>query len=164
MFRTVFVVAALSVGLWVASAPPSDAASVPTIKVPKSAATLAMASADTPDLHVTNILVNGQSISQPVAPGSTVQISFDWSVPALACPNCLIQGYIGFQGTAATCFVEDPDQGSSGSFSASLTAPDKAGTFLVMVNDTADTQCDPVTSGGGGLPSIAGIVSTITVK
>src|SRR5262249_50320695 len=84
---------------------PSDAASVPTIKVPKSAATLAMASVDTPDLHVTNILVNGQSISQPVAPGSTVQISFDWSAPAHACPNCLIQGYIGFQGTAATCFV-----------------------------------------------------------
>ncbi len=58
---------------------PSDAANVPTIKVPKSAATLAMASADTPNVHFTNVLVNGRSISQPVAPGSTVQISFDWT-------------------------------------------------------------------------------------
>src|SRR5262249_28652842 len=114
--------------------------------------------------HLTNILLNGQSISQPVAPGSTVQISFDWSVPALACPTCLLQGYIGFQGTAATCFVDDPNRGSSGSFSASLTAPDKAGTFLVMVNETADTQCDPVTSGGGGLSSIAAMVSVLKVK
>ena len=123
-----------------------------------------MASADTPNLHFTNILVNGQSISQPVAPGSTVQISFNWSVPALACPSCLLQGYIGFQGTAATCFEDLTGQGGSGSFSGSLTAPDKAGTFLVMVNETDDFQCDPVTSGGGGLSSIAGVVATLKVK
>jgi hypothetical protein len=84
---------------------PSDAASVPTIKVPKSAATLAM-NIDSGDFHLANVLVNGQSISPPVAPGSTVQISFDWSLPAPGCPNCKIQGYIGFQGTAATCFAD----------------------------------------------------------
>jgi hypothetical protein len=33
-----------------------------------------------------------------------------------------------------------------------------------MVNQTAQFDCVPVTSGGGGLSSIAGIVSTIKVE
>jgi hypothetical protein len=139
-------------------------AAAATLKVPKSAATLAMGSVDSGDFHLANILVNGQSVSQPVAPGSTVQISLDWSVPAPGCPNCILQGYIGFQGAAADCFANSFPNIRSGSFSGSLTAPDKAGTFLIMVNETADFQCDAVTSGGGGLSSIAAVVTTLKVK
>jgi hypothetical protein len=142
---------------------PSDAAN---IKVPKSAATLAMGSVDSGEIHLTNIRVNGQPISQPVAPGSTVQISFDWTISVVpGCPICNIQGYIGFQGTAATCFKSlDHPPPQSGSFSGSLTTPDKAGTQLIMVNETLDNSCQPVTSGGGGLPSIAATVSVVKVK
>ena len=140
---------------------PSDAA---TLKVPKSAATLAMGSVDSGEIHLTNIRVNGQPISQPVAPGSTVQISFDWSLSEFpGCPFCNMQGYIGFQGMPAVCALSGQN-GSSGSFSGSLTAPDKAGTSLVMVNETIDFFCSSVTSGGGGLASIAATVSVLKVK
>ena len=142
---------------------PADAAKIPPIRAPKSAATLAMTSVDAGDVHLTNILVNGKSISQPVAPGSTVQISFDWSLSD-PCSGCLIEGYIGFQGTPATCFTDGVFPGTSGSFSGSLTAPDKPGTYLVMVNDTLDIQCDAITSGGGGLSSIAAYVVALKVK
>jgi hypothetical protein len=158
----ILVSAAAAVSPW-----SSDAASVPTIKVPKSAATLAMGSVDFQDIHLTNIRVNGQPISQPVAPGSTVQISFDWtfSQPP-GCPGCNLQGYIGFQGTAASCFIAAFPMPfpQTGSFSGSLTAPDQAGTQLIMVNETAAAGCQPVTSGGGGLPSIAATVSVLKVK
>jgi hypothetical protein len=147
-------------------------AATPTIKVPKSPAnpssilamTLAATSVDSGEIHLTNIRVNGQSIGQPVAPGSTVQISFDWSLSQVpGCPDCVIEGYIGFQGAAATCFVVGFD-GNGSSFSSSLTAPGKPGTYLIMVDETLDNQCDAVTSGGGGLASIAAAVVTLKVK
>ena len=140
---------------------PSEAAK---IKVPKSAATLAMTSVDSGDFHLTNILVNGQSISQPVAPGSTVQISLLWSIPAPGCPDCAIQGYIGFQGMAANCFVDSGVGFRSGSYIGSLTAPSKPGTYLLMVNETLAFGCQQVTSGGGGLSSIAAVVTAIKVR
>jgi len=145
---------------------PADAAKVAKITVPKSAATLAMASVDFQQVHLTNLRANGQSISQPVAPGSTVQISFDVSLSEVpGCPACVMQVYLGFQGTAATCFIPTGAEGDIQSRSVALTAPDKPGTYPVMVNETLENDCDPaVTSGGGGLPSIAAIVSTIKVK
>jgi len=60
---------------------------------------------------------------------------------------------------AATCFINGQFISSfSGSFSGSLTAPAKPGTYLIMVNETADIQCDVINS-GGGLPSIAAVVA-----
>jgi hypothetical protein len=147
---------------------PSDAAStrVPMITVPRSAATLAMATADSKsEIHLTNIRVNGQSISQPVAPGSTVQISFDVSLSEVSgCPACVIQAYIGFQGTAATCFIPFGAEGDTESRTIALTAPSRPGTYLIMVNETLQPQCVPVTSGGDGLSSIAAVVATVKVK
>ena len=138
---------------------------IPKIMVPKSAATLAMSSVDSGEVHLTNILVNGKSIGQPVAPGSAVQISFTWSLSEPSgCPACDVQGYIGFQAAAATCFGDNASGPNAGSFSGSLTAPNKPGTYPVMVNETLDLQCDAITSGGGGLSSIAGYVTTIKVK
>lgn len=122
------------------------------------------------DRGLTNIRVNGQPISQPVAPGSTVRLSFDWTLSTVpGCPACCIQGYVGFQGTDAICFANNVMGGMcpspfSGSFSGSLTVPDKAGAQLIMVNESLDHQCNQVTSGGGGLPSIAATVSVLKVK
>ena len=148
-----------------AALPAEASTKVPKITVAKSAATLAMTSVDSGEIHLTNVRVNGQSIGQPVATGSTVQLTFDWTVSAIpGCPFCNIQGYVGFQGTAATCFAFINPAPDGGSFSGTLTAPAKPGTYLIMINETVDLQCDAVTSGGGGLPSIAAVVATLKVK
>ena len=163
--RTLSLVILLSASALAPLAANAATPKIPKIMVPKSAATLAMTSVVFQDFHLSNILVNGQSIGQPVAPGSTVQISFDWTDPAPGCPGCIVQGYIGFQGMAATCFVTgEADQFPSASFSGSLTAPAKPGTYPIMLNETTDLNCDAITSGGGGLSSIAGYVTTIKVK
>jgi hypothetical protein len=39
-----------------------------------------------------------------------------------------------------------------------------SGTYLLMVNETLDLGCDAVTSGGGGLSSIAAYVVALKVK
>ena len=163
--RTLSLVVLLSAAALAPLAANAATPKIPKIMVPKSAATLAMTSVVFQDFHLSNILVNGQSIGQPVAPGSTVQISFNWSVPNPGCPNCVIQGYFGFQGAAATCFISgQANLLGSASVSGSLTAPAKPGTYPIMLNETTDLNCDAITSGGGGLSSIAGYVTTIKVK
>ncbi|HZT07775.1 MAG TPA: hypothetical protein VFC51_12145 [Chloroflexota bacterium] len=137
---------------------------VPIIRVPKSAATLAMGLVDSGEIHLNTIYVNGQLVGPPVAPGSTVGIGFTWYLTAVpGCPACRIQAYIGFQGMEATCFA-DANAPASNWFSGTLTAPTKPGTYLIMVNETLDAGCQAVTSGGGGLRSIVGVVATLKVK
>lgn len=145
--------------------PPVHAAKIPTIRPARSAMTLAATTVDSQEFHLSNIRINGQTIGQPVAPGSAVQIDFNWSTSGVSgCPDCRQQLYVGFQGTSATC-VDNLDQGpDSGSFSGSLTAPAKAGTYLIMFNRTLQLTCIPITSGGGGLSSIVATVVTLKVK
>ena len=101
-----------------------------------------------------------------MAPGSTVQISFNANLSEVpGCPHCTIQVYIGFQGTAPDCFIPSGAEGDSGFHVLTLTAPDKPGTYLVMLNETLEPGCDStVTSGGGGLSSIVAVVATLKVK
>jgi hypothetical protein len=131
-----------------------------TIRLPMTAATLAMSPVNSHEVHLTSVTVNGGAITGPVAPGASVQVEFDWSVSAApGCSGCLIVFSVGFQGKPGPCVIADGVfGGSSGHASVALTAPTTVGNQLIMVDETFAVSCTPGTAGHDGVASIVGVV------
>ena len=108
---------------------------------------------------LTNVKINGGQITSPVAVGSTVTVSGDFSISQNpGCPNCFFQIQVGLANGAIpqACIFDNVilAGGRSGPFSYAFTAPSKKGTYVLAFDVSADINCFDVLGQvwGNGLP------------
>jgi hypothetical protein len=107
-------------------------------------ATVALDGTVVPYHAFTNVLINGSQFSGPVAPGASVQVSFDWSREQIpTCPYCIHQHYVGFAGEPATC-VQSGQAPASGSANVVLTAPTTPGRHVIAGVMTLEMGCQSI--------------------
>ena len=111
----------------------------------------------------TGASVNGGGNSATVAAGSTVSLSYNFSVAFNAatgyCPGCVVQAYIGLGGTAQTLNCVNPIfDGTTGSRSLIFTAPTTPGVYYITQSGTLDYVCQPQTFSNVASAAIASIV------
>lgn len=107
-------------------------------------ATVALDGTVVPYHTFSNILINGSQSSGPVAPGTSVQVTFDWSREQIPeCPYCIHQHYIGFAGEPAYC-VQSGGAPASGSANVTLTAPTIPGRHVIAGWMTLEYGCQSI--------------------
>lgn len=113
------------------------------------------------EVTLTNLKVNGGSITGAVAPGSMVELSGDYSLTAPpSCPGCLVQIRVGFVGQPeAKCFHDgsaNPAGGAptTGSASVMLTAPSTAGVHILSFDRKLEFSCIENTAVNGSAGDI----------
>lgn len=96
------------------------------------------------EITLTNITINGGSITTPVVAGESVQVELDYSiVPAPWCPYCIEQIVFGFSSLAqpSVCIFSG-NMGGSGHASFALTVPSAPGTYYIAVERPMMYSCD----------------------
>ncbi len=118
----------------------------------------------------TGVSVNGGGNSAVVAPGSTVTLSYNYSVafPGGFCPGCVVQNQVGLGGTSQTLNCVNPvNNGSNGSRSLSFTAPTTPGVYYIQHGTTLEFSCIPLTftnnPAGGGTYGAGAAIGSIVV-
>lgn len=101
----------------------------------------------TEDTTLTNIKVNGGSITAPVAAGSTIKVELDYTVaPPVDCPGCIQQLVFGFASTSKPDICIDIGMSiKSGHASFTLTAPSTPGTYYIQYTRPMMYGCYQVT-------------------
>ena len=108
-----------------------------------------------------NILINDSQIGGPVAPGASVQVKFDWTRQQIpACPGCIHQHYVGFEGEPATC-VQSGLAPASDNADVTLVAPNTQGTYVIAGAMTLELSCQSITIPAN--PDFASYVGVVTV-
>ena len=108
-----------------------------------------------------NILINGNQISGPVAPGASVQVTFDWSREQIPeCSACIHQHYVGFAGEPAIC-VQSGFAPASGSADVTLVAPNTPGPHVIAGAMTLELGCQNITIPAN--PDFGAYVAVVTV-
>jgi len=107
------------------------------------------------DVTLTDISVNGGSVTAPVVTGGDVQVELDWSIVAPAtCPTCIQQIVFGFADLAQPSVCVDTGIGDkSGHESFTLAAPSTAGTYYIAFYRHLQYQCADITSWPAPVPS-----------
>jgi hypothetical protein len=109
----------------------------------------------------TNIKIDGRKITGPVAPGASVQVSFDWSRQQIpTCPGCLHQHYVGFAGGPANGFATGGAP-ASGTENVTLVAPNTPGTYVIAGAMTLEFVCQNITIPAN--PDFGTYVGVVTV-
>ncbi len=130
-----------------------------------SAATLAFGpSMNDSYVTVSNVSVNGGSITAPIAPGETVNIHLNYSIAVdPACPSCIQQIVFGFASESEPGFCIDTGVGSaSGSSSFTLTAPATPGTHYLAFGRQWQFSCAGVNS--WPVPGLKSYIGAVAVE
>jgi hypothetical protein len=96
------------------------------------------------EAQLSDVLINGGSITAPVEPGSTIDVSLSYFIEDTACPTCIDQIQVGFshQGPMGCVFSGVPlPGGSSGSATFTITAPATPGTYFLGFDRSQDIVC-----------------------
>jgi len=102
------------------------------------------------EITIGNAKLEGSSQSWiEVAPGATVELSFNYQATSCSCPTCTIQGVVGLteQGWR-DCFY-DGTPGCEGRADLALltfTAPTEPGDYMLSFDRTMESSCRPETA------------------
>ena len=95
------------------------------------------------DVTITNVTINGGSITAPVVPGSPIQVDLDYSIVQPDwCPACIQQIVVGFASLdMPTVCIFSGWGPSSGHASFTLTVPETPGTEFIAFNRHMNYSC-----------------------
>jgi len=94
------------------------------------------------DITLSNITINGGSITAPVQPGDTIQVEFDYTiVQPVWCPSCIQQIVVGFASEATPSYCVFSGGAGSGHANFSLTVPATPGMEYIAVERPMQYTC-----------------------
>jgi hypothetical protein len=94
------------------------------------------------EITLTNITINGGSITAPVVIGESVQVELDYSIVQPDwCPGCIQQIVFGFSSLAKPSVCIFSGNVGSGHASFTLTAPSTPGTYYIAVERPMMYSC-----------------------
>jgi hypothetical protein len=116
------------------------------------AASFAYSTATNGVVTLKNILVNGGSITAPVARNSTITVQLDYTILNIACRGCVDQIEIGFSNSGPSqCIyngVPGVSPGVSSTKTFSVTAPATAGVYDLAFDRSEGFTCDQALASG----------------
>jgi hypothetical protein len=99
---------------------------------------------------ISSVKINGGGSQATVAAGSTVSVSFNYSIADPGCPGCYDQIEVGWnhESGPTECVYDDQPgaAGVSGTASYSLTAPNTAGVYYLAYDEGSDYYCNATSS------------------
>jgi len=100
------------------------------------------------DVTISNVTVNGGSVTAPLVAGSEVQVELDWSkVQPDWCPGCIIQIVFGFASAAAPAeCVQTAHGAQTGHAEFTLTTPATPGTHYIAFYEHMQYSCAAIVS------------------
>jgi len=115
---------------------------------------------------ITNVKLNGGAIIAPVAPGSTINVTFDYHIVDTGCPGCVDQIQVGFSHLAPQGCVFNGIPGAagvSGSATIAITAPADPGVYY-LGNDRSQAFNCPAGWWNGAPKASNRWIAAITVR
>jgi len=116
------------------------------------AASFAYSTATNGVVTLKNILVNGGSITAPVARNSTITVQLDYTILNIACRNCIDQIEIGFSNSSPSqCIyngIPGVSPGVSSTKSFTVTAPATSGVYDLAFDRSEGFNCDQALASG----------------
>jgi hypothetical protein len=126
-------------------------------------------SSDNGTTTLTNILLNGGTVTRPVLPGSDVQVSLHYNyVPSSTyCPTCVTQLVFGFADDPKPSHCIQlwvpPLSGTSGDATFTLTAPSVYGPRYLRFSRVWEYTCDDALKAWWGPPFPENAIGVVTV-
>lgn len=94
------------------------------------------------DIKLSNVVVNGGSITAPIGPGESVRVELDWSIGySSTCPDCEQQIVLGFASNGPSVCIFSNVGAFSGHASFELTAPATLGAHYVAFDRRWSSDC-----------------------
>jgi gliding motility-associated-like protein len=136
------------------------------------------------NMTYSNVNINSSGNSVVVAPGSSVAISYNYSMAygSLTCPGCVTQSYIGVGGTSTNIQCISPiTSTTNGLFNGTFTAPTTPGIYYISQSWSFEFSCQPswypapnnasnaigvivVTANSGCIKDLDGVTNTVITQ